>query len=90
MQSGKIVPTTLVQQLVVQAIRSNESSSDGATAHVLLGRTQLTLTPARTSTFLIQASALTLTRSRLTSPSPPLPPHPHPHPHPHQVLPDSP
>ena len=47
MQSGKIVPTTLVQQLVVQAIRSNASSSDGATAHVLLGRTQLTLTPAR-------------------------------------------
>ena len=50
MQSGKIVPTTLVQQLVVQAIRSNASSSDGATAHVLLGRTKLTLTPARTST----------------------------------------
>ena len=47
MQSGKIVPTTLVQQLVVQAIRSNASSSDGATAHVLLGRTKLTLTPAR-------------------------------------------
>ena len=47
MQSGKIVPTTLVQQLVVQAIRSNASSSDGATAHVLLGRTQLTLSPAR-------------------------------------------
>ena len=50
MQSGKIVPTTLVQQLVVQAIRSNASSSDGATAHVLLGRTKLTPTPARTST----------------------------------------
>jgi len=50
MQSGKIVPTTLVQQLVVQAMRSNASSSDGATAHVLLGRTKLTLTPARTST----------------------------------------
>ena len=47
MQSGKIVPTTLVQQLVVQAIRSNASRSDGATAHVLLGRTKLTLTPAR-------------------------------------------
>ena len=45
MESGKIVPTTLVQQLVVLALRSNSSSSDGAAAHVMLGRTNPNSSP---------------------------------------------
>jgi hypothetical protein len=45
MQSGKIVPTTIVQQLLVRALRSDASSSDSAAAHVLRGSTNPNSSP---------------------------------------------
>ena len=77
MESGKIVPTTLVQQLVVHALRSNASSSDGAAAHVLLASSNPNPNPAPNP-------------DPNPSPNPSPDPDPNPDPGPNQVLPDFP